>query len=375
MKIHLLSHRFGNIGHNFMAVGIEKILEKSISKKVDFVHIEQHRPFDIYARFSAKRLLNKAIYRNIKYTNQILDDHEALSKYWPEADLKGVPLAIACGGPNLTKYNKEGRGLNLMLGHLNGAYHYHGTPLMDFGVGSSYPLQNAPHSLDEPDALFYKKVSMYPAEITVRDELAKSLFGGIGIDTTLIPCAALCSGFKFEEDRQQNPKYFLINFMEAGANTDWGQKINRGKWLKTMLEFRSVLKSKGQKVMMMCHNQKEKMIAEKYFTPDMCVFPKTEAEYSEAISHVSAGIACRLHCAIALAGVGKPSLVVGTDTRLGTADLIGLETVFVEDLTKDTLTNFYNLSNDTIEVEHDRLLSVRNETLKKYKDIIHKYIW
>ncbi len=68
-----------------------------------------------------------------------------------------------------------------------------------------------------------------------------------------------------------------------------------------------------------------------------CFTPTTLQEHAEVITRGKAGVASRIHAVIPMAGVGLPVTAIGTDTRLGTLELMGLKAHFIGDASSELL--------------------------------------
>jgi hypothetical protein len=263
-----------------------------------------------------------------------------------------------------------------MLHHLNGAFHYRGVPLIDAGVGASFPFEKIPDRLEAPaDRTFYSTALEYVARMTVRDIAAERVVRNLGFEPDLIPCGAIGSGRVFGQAAStigQADKYVAINFQRVGANTDWGQNVDAAQWMRTMQAVITDVE-KRHPVMIMAHNTYELKLAAQLAPHVKRVLPTTTAEYAQTIATVKAGIVSRIHAAIPLAGIGIPSVVVGTDTRMGTIDQFGLPTRYVKQASAEWLIDQLESLIARAEDERQRLISVRESTLRSYANLFHNY--
>jgi hypothetical protein len=72
--------------------------------------------------------------------------------------------------------------------------------------------------------------------------------------------------------------------------------------------------------------------------PEIATFhsPRHE-DYLRCYAKARFGIVNRVHAAFALGSLGKPSVVIGADSRALMAEMIGLTSVFVNDATEEWL--------------------------------------
>jgi len=374
----LLSHRFGNIGHNFMALGAEAIARQSFGDDVEIVHYEQHHPFRIYPEGHWLRLVDKVPHGRLRWIRRYFGRASVYEKYRSELAPMPFNLAVACGGPNLVAGASQTPEMRILMHHFNGAFASKGVPLVDMAVGSSFPLEGVPARLAPEDEQFYKTTASFARVTTVRDLEARRLYGTIGVDAPVIPCAAIGSGRYFETFRapsDSNPDDgdVIVNFQAKGANTDWGQNVSATEWAALVAGVVGDLSKDGHRILLLCHSAYEERIAHQLVPGGRVVFPKTEAEYGEAVRNAKVGFVSRLHAGIALAGIGVPSLVVGNDTRIGSTELMGLPSIFSKKLTRESaLATLRELIRNN-QAERQRLLALRENTINQYTSIFQAH--
>ncbi len=376
MKIALLSHRDGNIGHNFMAIGVEELIRRVFGDKIEISHFEQHNHFCTYPKMHPLRLIHSIPHGRLAWLRRWVNAPERANYFFNQcSDLSKYSLAIGCGGPNFVRGVGESPEMGLMLHHLYGAFSHQKVPVIDLAVGSCFPLERIPKNISSAftseDKTCLDRLLGVTKQTTVRDKLAHSLISELGRNAPLIPCAALCSGIVFKKWAEKNGSgdkdTILINFQYKGANDDWNQNVNPKKWSDTVRKVASHF-SRSHKVIFICHSRWEKKIAKKLFPDFESYMPKTPHEYALLIDRAKAALVSRIHCAIPLAGIGTPSVVVGTDSRTWATDEIGLNSRYVKDVNSELLiedlTQLINnkeskgFFNDTIK-----------STIEKYKDL------
>lgn len=375
-RIALLSHRGGNIGHDFMAVGMEAALKDAFGPDVQIDHFEQHNHFEVYPEDHWLRLMHKVPHGRFNFVRRYLNTPVFRARSWPQTLPLKYNLAVASGGPNIVPGAHRAAELGLMLHHLNGAFHYRGVPLIDAGVGASFPIEKIPDRLEDPaDRAFYSTALGYVARMTVRDVVAEKVVRDLGFEPDLIPCGAIGSGRVFGQAQPiggEIYKYVAINFQRVGANTDWGQNVDAAQWKRTMQAVIADVE-KRHPVMILAHNLYELKLAAELAPHVKRVLPTTTAEYVQTISAVKAGIVSRIHAAIPLAGIGVPSVVVGTDTRTGTINQFGLPTRYVKQASAEWLIDQLESLISRAEDERHRLIGLRESTLRSYADLFRKY--
>lgn len=125
--------------------------------------------------------------------------------------------------------------------------------------------------------------------------------------------------------------------MKGGAHFTFGQDIEMGQWENEFRAFYRELKQR-EKVIFSCHNQKEVNEARE-IDPNADIFFREHdyKAYVEFYSRAKYGIMNRVHGAFLMASFGKPSLIVGNDSRARMASEIGLESIYVNDATQKVL--------------------------------------
>ena len=379
IRVGVLGHWGGNIGHGIMALGVQRILKEAFGGQAEWLPIEQHRPFDIYPKWHPLRyafLLNHGrggtAMRPIK---QLINRRDISALLWQFSWVGTLDLGIACGGPLITPHMSRGD-LGLMHHHMFGAFASKGLPLLNLSVGSGYPWEHVQKTLtDEENIKFLKRVFEYSSVTTVRDELAQRLCADIGEQCELVLDTGLVAGNEFCRlaERYIGQPCVVINYQTYGANEDWGQNVNPEVWRNTVWNLIARIRGRYP-LAFICHNEHEVQLAEKMDTTIPRYQPKTMQEYAQVISGAIAGISNRLHAAIALAGIGVPTVAVGTDTRLGALQAIGLPCFYAKEasaeLLEETLENL--IRNRTS--ENERLLFLREKTLNRYVEIVRNAI-
>lgn len=376
-SVALISHRFGNIGHTFMAIGVEEIVRKTFGPDTRIVHFEQHKFFDLFPWYHPLRLLDFIPHGRLSGLRWHLGTESSCDKLWSRCrHLREFDIAINCGGPSVSPGVGSSAEMRLMFLFKLGAFKLNGVPTIDLGVGSgAFPIEktvgNARQVFSPIDIEYFERLFKIADLTTTRDEVARRLLAELGRPTSLIPCAAFLSGQYFSklDSANSSRELILINFQKYGANEDWGQGVSPEKWASTVKDLIERLK-KRHKIAFICHSKAEMLAAEKLETGIPCYFPKNPQDYGHLIKRAKAGLVSRIHSAIPLAGIGIPSITIGTDTRLGTIEQLGLPTRYVKEATADFLESTIEQLIMNGSAEQDRLLKLREETLEQYVKIL-----
>ena len=200
---------------------------------------------------------------------------------------------------------------------------------------------------------------------TVRDALAKKVFNSIGLDAPLIPCSSI---FAIDEYgwKDEHPEYVVVNYMREGGHYTFGQEIDFEKWHKDFKKFYYEIK-KTERVIFSCHNQKEVDEA-KSINQDAEIFyrPNDYLAYMKFYAKAKLGIVNRVHAAFLMASYGKPSIVIGNDSRAKMANEIGLKNVFVNDANSHYLMSQYEDIKDVIGNFGERFTEIKKKAYNNY---------
>lgn len=325
MKIAIITTVNHNVGDDFVREGIKYLLKKYFSGRVlEFQNIHKHSP--ITARYGFEWFRSFILSR---FVDKILPDFISADRIL-EADIvvqSGAPVYWCHSEENQHCYrnewfqplirerfvrNKKARLLNLAAGTCQ-KYYSDGTEFC--GCCNSYIKE------------FYDIANV----TTARDSLAGKILSNLSIKVPVIPCSSI---FAVDEHNviKEVGEYVVVNYMKGGAHYTFGQDINFAKWEDEFRKFYFELK-KTEKVIFSCHNSKEVRQAFS-IDPDAEIFFKKNdfRAYMEFYSKAKYGILNRVHGAFLMASLGKPSVVIGNDTRARMAEEIGLESYFVSDV-------------------------------------------
>lgn len=377
-KVGVLGHWGGNIGHEIMALGIEFVLKKVFGFDLESVRIEQHRPFDIYPYWHP---LHYAIFLNhnkggfiSKPLKRFINKQEVSKYLWPSSWVGILDLGVACGGPLLTPSLSSGD-LELMFHHIFGAFATKGVPVLNLSVGSCYPWEHIPKTIEGINNInFLRRVFQYASLTTFRETLAHQLCESIGLEGDFIPDSGYIAGNVFSRlARGNGSKYIIINYQKYGANNDWGQGVDPKRWKDVLRKVIGRLQQR-YRVVFMCHNRHELALAKAFDSTISRFLPTTMQEYAELIAGAIGGICSRIHAAVALAGIGVPVVGVGTDSRLRTLSDVGIPCMYVKDVSAELLEETLEDLISRRGKEQERLLTVRQDALKRYVAIVENML-
>jgi hypothetical protein len=173
---------------------------------------------------------------------------------------------------------------------------------------------------------------------------------------------------RLREVPSTNGEFIVINYMELGGHYDYGQGIDAARWRDSITKVVKRLQRRHQ-VVMLCHNEQEYELARGFASPADPFLPRDTNELFSILSRAKAGIFNRLHAAVALSGIGIPSVAVGNDTRLGMVEELGLPCHYVEETDSEQLEHEVESLVSDRPRHMERLLAIRDRAYEGYSDI------
>lgn len=369
MKIGLITTLDTNIGDDFIREGICRVLVHVFKgREIEFVPINKHRPFTVFKPLHPARLMEQGA--RLPLAGRFMGTAAALLARTGQSRFDDCDLIVQCGAPVLWPNCHRCEWAVPLWYSVVGRLHRK-IPVMNLAAGSCYPWEARPRKIDNPDdEHFLKTIGSYCVATTTRDTLAEKLFSSIGVDNAFIPCSALLAGGTGRAPGRYKD-FILINYMPGGGHFDWGQGIDPSEWDRALSTLIERLKKKHQ-VAMLCHNEKERLSAGQ-IAPDLpVIFPRTPDEYFTEVAGAKAAVCNRLHASVGLAGLGIPSIAVGTDTRLLMVEAIGVPALYVKEATLSRIEGEFGRILANRESESRRLLALRERVWRQYSDLVSK---
>jgi ADP-heptose:LPS heptosyltransferase len=159
--------------------------------------------------------------------------------------------------------------------------------------------------------------------------------------------------------------------MEGGGHYDWNQGIDKTIWHETMKTLIDRIR-KRHRIAFLCHNRKEYESAKRLNSSIERFLPTTPMEYFRIASNAKAAICNRMHASVGLAGMGIPSVAVGTDTRILMVKALELPCYYVKDANAELLERDLEHLLEHRDEQEERLLSLQSDTFKAYVDIVRR---
>lgn len=359
MKISIITTVNHNIGDDFVRDGIKYLLKQYFKgEKLEFQNIHKHSPittrygFEKIRSLKLSKLLDKAIPKSITRDRVLEADiliQSGAPVYWCHADV------------NVHCYQNEWYKPLIKERFLKKT----NAKLVNLAAGTCQKYHSDGSDFCEQCNSYIKEFYELADVTTVRDTLAKIVLGNIGLSVNVIPCSSI---FAINEYglKNQGEDYVVVNYMKGGAHYTFGQKIDSEKWFKEFKKFYLELK-KRETVVFSCHNQKEVKEALQ-IDPEAKIFYKENdhIEYMKFYSKAKFGIMNRVHGAFLLASYGKPSIVIGNDSRSKMAEQIGLKSYFVNDVDSCLLNRDYEYLSTGANSFKERFKEIKEKAYKDY---------
>lgn len=359
MKITFITTVDTNVGDDFVREGIKYLLESKIADP-QYSYINKH--FPISSRAGFERIRNHKL---AKYLDKILPFNAKGDKilgadliiwsgapaYWCH-DIGGSHAASSDWYRDLIKRRYVAKGMHV--------------PLLNIAAGTCqrYHSDGSEMLKCEKDVAYIKEFYHLSKITTVRDELAQNILGSLGLVVPKIPCASIFAAER-NNIKSGGDEYVALNYMTNGAHYTFGQQIDSEKWFTTFRHFYHYL-VKMENVVFVCHNDDEVRQAKLIDSRALIFHSHNFVEYIRFYSKAKFGILNRVHGAFMLASLGKPSVVIGNDTRALMAHELGLKSYFVNDIDVETLIQEYGRLQKEKSDYQEKISAIRNSAFDSY---------
>jgi hypothetical protein len=361
MKVTFITTINRNVGDDFTREGIIYLLKKRFAdQELFFQNIHKHSP--ITARYGFEWFRDFGYSKPVDYTLPLALTRDRVL----EADLlvqSGAPVYyLHKGGPNCS--NNEWFYPLIERRYIKIKNH---APFINLAAGSCqrYYSDGTEFQHSKKDIDYIRKLHSLAKVTTVRDHLAKKILNNLGLDAPVIPCPSIFAKDNLDIESSP-PEFVVLNYMRGGAHYSFGQNIDPIQWEQTFRKFYNQVRKEEQCVFV-CHDQEEANEAYK-IDPNANVFlSKDYVDYIKFYSKAKYGIMGRVHGAFVLASFGRPSFVIGTDTRAHMAQEIGLRHAFVNNVDLDSLMLEYQYLKNESREYRERFNSIKEKACQDYQ--------
>jgi polysaccharide pyruvyl transferase WcaK-like protein len=371
LRVGLLTTHDTNIGDDFIREGLLEVIRVSAGgRRIALTQVDKHKPHTVYPRWHPIRQLYRDGFVPRPHTGRLRSYAERWLPPLGHSRLDGCDVIIQCGTPIIWEGCAHSEWARLIWRDVMARLARRGTPILNLGGGSCYPLERVPSSLiGSADEAFVRLMLQACSLTTVRDGLAGTLLGSVGPNPQLLCCPALLAAGAYAQPVRPGRKV-LVNYMRGGGHFDWGQGIDAVAWERTMRDVVSALRHDGWQVLFLAHNETERELAATIWPGLPRALPGTPQEYFDLVRDASFGVFNRMHAAVSAAGLGIPSVAIGTDSRNFMVRQLGLAALYVKEATRDRILSTIDEIIHTRDAESSRLLELRNTTASAYARIL-----
>lgn len=348
-----------NVGDDFVREGIKYLIRQTFKNTpIEFLHVHKHSPittrkhFEWFRYLRLSRKVDKLLPLGLT-KGRILEADIVIQSGAPVYWCHDSDQSHCCDNewyePLIKRRfekNKKAKLINLAAGSCQ-RYHSDGTEFCD--------RCNA----------FIREFYELSTLTTLRDNLSQKILGHIGLEAQVIPCSSI---FAIDEHGITNggEEYVVVNYMKGGAHYTFGQNIDFEKWQREFRKFYFELKQ-TENVTFSCHNQKEVDEALE-IDPDANIFYEKDdyVAYLRFYSKAKYGIMNRVHGAFILGSFGKPSILIGNDSRAKMFSEIGMDSIFVNDASYEVLKQNLEFIQSGANNFADRFQKIKNQARADY---------
>ncbi len=365
MKISIITTVEHNVGDDFVREGIKYLLRQQFKDKdIEFQNIHKHSP--ITSRYGFEW------FRYLKLSKRV---DKLIPKSWGKDRVLESDILVQSGAPVYWChevggghcYDNEWYGPLIKERFLKNSK----TKLLNIAAGTCQRYHSKGDDFCEQCKDYIKEFYDYSKVTTLRDTLSQVVFKDIGIEAPVIPCSSI---FSVDEHsiKNEGEEYVVVNYMKGGAHYTFGQGIDLEKWEREFKKFYFELKKK-EKVIVSCHNQKEVDEALE-LDPNADIFYVKDdyLAYMKFYSKAKFGIMNRVHGAFLMAAFGKPSIVIGNDSRGRMPGEIGLKHFFVNDADYDLLNREYEFLKSGADNYSERFKAIKEKAYEDYMQAFSK---
>lgn len=244
-------------------------------------------------------------------------------------------------------------------------------PILNIAAGACQPYPDfAKTFIDDPLCVdFAKKAAQACRWTSVRDHLASQILYCLDIPHEVLPCAAFHAARRHEDSLGPNSSVG-INLMPLGGHFVLRDDVNPEAWEIVIREFLAQIRRR-HRITFIAHDETERNFMARFKCADENIFFSSDyRDYFKVYGTCSVILANRVHGAICAAGFGRPAIIIGNDSRLMIGDFIGLTSKYVGNISSEEVVELIESAYDSQWQERDRLLSLREESAKRYCEAI-----
>lgn len=244
-------------------------------------------------------------------------------------------------------------------------------PIFNIAAGACQPYPGFPRTfLADPQCVQFAQHAAWACRWTsVRDPLASQILYALAIEHAALPCTAFHAARRVKFTGTWS-RVVGLNLMPAGGHWAFDEQLDEDGWRRTIDTFLSCIRKRYQPLFI-AHDRAEMMFMDRFRSAGEVVFYSPHwRDYLAVYAKCAAVVSNRVHGAVCAAGFGRPSLIVGNDTRLLIGDYIGIPSLYLSYASAEQLVEVLESGLAGRVSEKERLLSLREETATRYRAAI-----
>lgn len=244
-------------------------------------------------------------------------------------------------------------------------------PILNLAAGACQPYPDFARTfLADPECVeFARNISRACRWTSVRDPLASQILCALEIEHDVLPCTA------FHAARRTNFKgtwnrVIGFNLMPSGGHWAFDECIDEDAWTCTIESFLNMVR-KRWKPLFIAHDSSEILFMERFRKAGEVIFYSPHwRDYLAVYAKCASVVSNRVHGAVCASGFGRPSIIIGNDTRLLIGDYIDIPSLYITNVRAERLVDLLESGLANRADEEERLLSLREETAERYREAI-----
>lgn len=369
MKATIITTVRHNVGDDFIREGVMHVLEKSLDEPIEYELIHKHMPVSTRHGFEFIRK-----YRVSKLVDGLLPLMPASDRVF-EADVlvqSGAPVFWSHpNGPHCADNEWFEPLMERRYRRVSGQ-----VPFFNLAAGSAQQYSSDGSEILEPfaarDRAYIQRLMSYTDALTLRDQVAQSMLLLLGYNAEVIPCSSIFSA-EHMGIRAEEGEFVAINFMDGGSHFDFSGNISKDRWLNDFREFYAKVKDQ-EKIVFICHDEKEVKMARLVDPNARIFFSHDYGDYLRMYAQCKFGIMNRIHGCFGLASLGRPSFLIGSDSRTLMAREINLPYDYVNNVGTERLLSEFSTLQTRWPTYREEMDEIKRRALARYRAVL-QYGW
>ena len=241
-------------------------------------------------------------------------------------------------------------------------------PVLNIAAGCCQPYPGSAEDVaDDPKcAAFVRQVDKACCWTSVRDPLASEILNHLGLKHEALPCTAFHAARRYQLRHNTYGNVLAVNLMPLGGHFRLKEEVNEELWAEVIEKMLPQLR-RYHYLLFVAHTLEEKEFMKRWRSGSEVVFYSPRwRDYLPVYARCIGAVANRVHGAVCAAGFGRPSVIVGNDTRLQIGEFIGIPSRYVAGVSADEIVNLIETGLKNSGSERERLLELREESAKRY---------